>query len=126
MEDGIAPQLEIEQLSPDGDVCVLVLTGELDISTVPRFERVLRETVDDGPPSVVADLTQVTFVDSSGLAALLGALRTLSLAGGRMVLACANPTVLRLFEVTQANRTFEIVATREQALERARHAKAGG
>jgi anti-sigma B factor antagonist len=109
----------------DDDVRVLALTGELDMETVDRFERALAETVDGGPVAVVADLTRLTFLDSSGLAALLGALRTLGLAGARMVVACANPTVLRLFEVTRADATFEIFSTRDQALDRAREAGAG-
>jgi anti-anti-sigma factor len=47
---------------------------------------------------------------------LLNALRRLVRRGARLVLACSNPTVLRLFEATRTDATFDIVPTREQAL----------
>lgn len=120
MSSDTAPRLEVGEDSPQGGLRIVALRGELDMATVGGFEAALDRACRARPRTVVADLGEVTFIDSSGLAAMLGALRTLGLAGVRLVVACANPTVLRLFEVTGTHATFEIVATREQALARAR------
>jgi anti-sigma B factor antagonist len=115
--EGLAPSLDVEQLRPDEHTCVLALRGELDVATVPDFREVLTEVCDDDAVSlVVIDLVEVTFVDSTGLMTLLNALRRLVRRQARLVLACSNPTVLRLFEATRTDATFEIVPTREQAL----------
>ena len=120
-DHSIAPQLDIERRSADGRTQVIALRGELDVGTVNRFGAALGEAVQGRQGAVVvADLTQLTFMDSSGLAAMLGALRELSRVGGRLVVACANPTVLRVFQITRTDATFEIHPTVEQALERAR------
>jgi|1186.fasta_scaffold87268_2 anti-anti-sigma factor len=115
-----APQLEVERRAANGRTQVIALTGELDVGTVDRFRTAVREAIQGRATAVVADLTRLTFMDSSGLAAMLVALRDLSRAGSRLLVACANPTVLRIFHVTRTDATFEICPTVEQALERAR------
>ncbi|HEX2397692.1 MAG TPA: STAS domain-containing protein [Solirubrobacteraceae bacterium] len=120
-EDRTAPQLDVERRSANAGTQVLALSGELDVGTVHRFHAALHEALEGREAAVVvADLTQLTFMDSSGLAAMLGALREVSRAGGRLLVACANPTVLRVFHIAGTDATFEISPTVEQALERAR------
>ena len=113
----LAPHLQIEVESPDQDTRVVALRGELDVATVPRFREALNQVSDDPAVKlVVVDLVEVTFIDSTGLMTLLNALRRLVRRDARLKLACSNPTVLRLFEATRTDATFEIVPTREQAL----------
>jgi anti-anti-sigma factor len=119
-DERLAPRLEVDELAAGDSTHVIALTGELDVATVEAFNAAVERAVSDGVAAVVADLTQVTFIDSSGLAAMLGALRSLDHAGARLVIACANPTVLRVFEITGTEQTFEILPTREQALARVR------
>jgi anti-sigma B factor antagonist len=66
----------------------------------------------------------VGFIDSTGLSVLLNGLRRVTRARGAMVLACANPTVLRLFEITKLDSTFEIVPNCDEAIERIRQVPA--
>jgi anti-sigma B factor antagonist len=120
-DEPLAPQLEVDELTADEATQVIALTGELDVATVEGFNAAVQRAVSDGAATVVADLTRLTFMDSSGLAAMLGALRSLDHAGARLLIACANPTVLRVFEITGTEQTFEILPTREQALARVRH-----
>ena len=120
MENGdqpTAPHLDVIEEGPGEGTRVIALRGELDVATVGRLRAALAPIVeDDSVMKVVVDLVEVTFIDSTGLMTLLNALRRLVRRGGRLVLACSNPTVLRLFEATRTDATFEIVATREQAL----------
>ena len=113
----LAPQLDVRQETPGEGVRVVALRGELDVATVPAFRDALTPAAEDSTVhTLVVDLVEVTFIDSTGLMTLLNALRRLVRRGGRLVLACSNPTVLRLFEATRTDATFEIVSTREQAL----------
>jgi anti-anti-sigma factor len=115
--DRLAPQLEIRTEAPDPSRRTVALRGELDVATVPQFRDALNAaTKDESVTGVCVDLVEVTFIDSTGLMTLLNALRRMMRRDARLVIACSNPTVLRLFEATRTDQTFEIAATREQAL----------
>jgi anti-sigma B factor antagonist len=115
--DRLAPQLEIRAEAPDLATRTVALRGELDVATVPQFREALDEATDDAAVNCVCvDLVEVTFIDSTGLMTLLNALRRMVRRDARLVIACNNPTVLRLFEATRTDATFEIAPTREQAL----------
>ena len=118
-DDLMAPQLDVATESLGNGTRVLALRGELDVATMPSLDEALAGAVrTDGTPRLLMDLSEVTFIDSTALMRLLTALRELNRRGGRMVLACSNPTVLRLFEVTRTDETFEIFPTRDRALGR--------
>jgi anti-sigma B factor antagonist len=115
--DQLAPHLDVSVEEPDAASRVVVLRGELDVATVPAFREALNPLAEDETVQcIVVDLVEVTFIDSTGLMTLLNALRRVVRREGRLVIACNNPTVLRLFEATRTDATFEIVPTREQAL----------
>jgi anti-anti-sigma factor len=115
--DPLAPHLDVETEVIADTSRVVALRGELDVATVPEFRQVLNALAeDDSVECVCVDLVEVTFIDSTGLMTLLNALRRMVRREARLVIACNNPTVLRLFEATRTDATFEIVPTREQAL----------
>jgi anti-sigma B factor antagonist len=115
--DPLAPHLEVETFPGNGVAPVVALRGELDVATVPQFRDALNPLAeDDSVQCVVVDLVEVTFIDSTGLMTLLNALRRMVRRDARLIIACNNPTVLRLFEATRTDATFDIVPTREQAL----------
>jgi anti-sigma B factor antagonist len=115
--DQLAPHLEVSTEAPDAATRVVALRGELDVATVPAFREALNPLAEDETVQcIVVDLVEVTFIDSTGLMTLLNALCRVVRREGRLVIACNNPTVLRLFEATRTDATFEIVPTREQAL----------
>ena len=105
----------------EGDVFVLELSGELDVSTVGSIQRDMIAAVETHP-CLVLDGMGLTFIDSSGMRLLLSALRIVGRRKGCFVFACANPTVLRLFAVTGMDQTFELAPSREEALRLAREA----
>ncbi|MDX6697941.1 MAG: anti-sigma factor antagonist [Solirubrobacteraceae bacterium] len=113
----LAPNLDVSEERPEDGTRVVALRGELDVATVGRLRAALSPIIDDTSAKlVVVDLVEVTFIDSTGLMTLLNALRRLVRRDARLVLACSNPTVLRLFEATRTDATFDIAPTREQAL----------
>lgn len=111
----VIPHFELsEEDSPTG-THVINVRGEIHVQTAPRFARRLSDAIDKGKTAIVLDLTAVEFIDSTGLSVLLGGLRQVVQAQGRMALVCANPTVLRLFEITSLDETFDIFPERPAA-----------
>jgi anti-anti-sigma factor len=121
----LPPTFELAEEALDGHTAVLTVHGEIHLATAPQFADRLNAVVDSGGTAVVVDLTDVGFVDSTGLTVLLNGLRRITLAGGGLVLVCTNPTVLRHFEMTKLHETFQIVASRDEAVVRARGTAAG-
>jgi anti-sigma B factor antagonist len=117
-------QFDLTEEPLDATTLLIAVKGEIHSTTAPEFSERLNDAIARGNTSVVLDLTSVEFIDSTGLSVLLNGLRRLTRVRGRMVIACANPTVLRLFEITRLDATFEILASCDEAIERVRQAAA--
>ena len=87
---------------------VVRVAGEIDIETSPLLEEQLQAVLDEGHASVLVDLGQVTFLDSTGLSALIGGLRRCQGAGGELHLASPRPNVRKVLEVTGLVETFHV------------------
>jgi anti-sigma B factor antagonist len=95
-------------LGPDG--VVLTVHGELDIATAPDFRERLDEVVDGGAKRLVLDLSEVAFMDSVAIAAILHA-RT-RLGDGRMAVVIPGGTYTRLvFEIAGLPRCLDVFET---------------
>jgi anti-sigma B factor antagonist len=110
------PRFRIQEHDAGGRVTVVEVGGEIHVSTAPEFDGILSAAIDGGRTSLVLDLSDVMFIDSTGLSVLLNALRRVTRAGGQMALVCTNLTVLRLFEITRLDSTFAIHAELEPAV----------
>jgi len=95
---------------------LVVLTGEVDISTAPRFKDDLVALVEEGVTHIVVDLTAVTFIDSTALGVLIGGVRRLHAGGGQLILVATGRPVLRALTLTGLDKVFTICASREQAV----------
>jgi len=118
------PNFELTEVELDERSVILRVVGEIHATTAPEFSERLNAAIAQGRTGVVLDLTGVEFIDSTGLSVLLNGLRRVTRVRGAMVLACANPTVLRLFEITKLDSTFDIVADCDEAVARVRQALA--
>src|SRR5262249_34841300 len=70
-----APNLMLRRV--DGDERILEVAGEIDVATSPALRSELSDLLGDAPPRVTLDFAQVSFIDSSGLGVLVGALKRL-------------------------------------------------
>ena len=88
--------------------------GELDAYTVAAF----RDTLTDlsNQPRVVIDLSEVPFMDSAGLGALIGGIRRARENGGEVAVACSRPTLTRLLHTTGFDRIVPVTETVEAAV----------
>ena len=79
---------------------VLTLAGEIDMSSGPKFARAAKSLVNGRRRTVVFDMTDVTFMDSTGLTIIAGAVNRIAPSGGRLCIRGASPMICRLFEIT--------------------------
>jgi anti-sigma B factor antagonist len=112
------PVLEIRASGDAGGPRVVEFAGELDLSTVPRATQELHEALDRGDP-VIADLTRLSFIDSSGIAVLVEAVRSMDGAGPAMgVVVATGSQVQRVFSLAGIDRLLAIFPDRDAALAR--------
>jgi anti-sigma B factor antagonist len=100
----------------DDKTHVVSLSGEIDAATAPRLGAHLFALVDEGKRGVIVDLSQVTFMDSTGIGVLLNAANHFQARHAELVLVCSNELILRPFELTGVTGYLTIVDTREKAL----------
>jgi anti-sigma B factor antagonist len=109
---------EIDVTSAEGDVRVVALRGELDYDEAARFGGVLAELRAEGAREVVVDLSELTFIDSSGISVLVGAARAARAEDGALVLAAPTSHVRRVFDIVNLSELVAIEPGLEGALQR--------
>ena len=95
---------------------ILTAAGEIDIATVARFRARLFALAGEGRP-VIADLDQVSFIDASGLGALVGAARRAAAHGTSLHVVCARSQTRQLFHLTGLDRQLHLARTLTEALQ---------
>lgn len=91
-----------------GDLNIIsVNEPRIDASVAIRFKDSMRAATSDGPAHVVLDLSRVTFVDSSGLGAIIASMKQLG-STRKLDLACLTPDVAKVFRLTRMESIFDI------------------
>ncbi len=99
-----------------GDRTVVEVRGEIDVYTAPVLREELTSLVDAQRTNLVVDLTQVSFMDSTGLGVLVGGLKKVRTLGGDLSLVIDQETILKVFRITALTQVFSIHSTLEDAL----------
>jgi anti-anti-sigma factor len=108
--------MDITVEHPKPGMAIARLTGRLDIASAADVKRQFGATVTDGGAQLVVDLQGVTYIDSSGLSALVSGLRTARQAGGDLRIAEAGDQPSALFVLTSLDQVFRLYPTVEEAL----------
>ena len=90
--------------------------GELDLDSTFDLRRELFGVIEGGAATVVVDLGTTVFIDSVTIGILLKAVRRLRERGGELRIACTDPNITRIFEITLLDRVFAIYPSCEAAL----------
>lgn len=105
----------------DGETLTFKLRGSLDIATAPTVRAALSEATQAGGHHLIVDLTQLEFLDSTGLGVLIGAHRRAAEHGGSFRLIVSEGPISRLLNITGLVSVFAVYHSIEDARrERAR------
>ena len=100
----------------DGQVAVVTLPAEIDITNVDEVRERLLSAASQGASVLVADMSQTTFCDSAGVTALVRAFRRANENGTKFRLATTSSSVLRVLEITGVDRLIDVYPTVSEAL----------
>jgi anti-sigma B factor antagonist len=97
--------------TPGSDRYLITVSGEVDLATSPELDTAIIAAIDSGATSVVIDLTDVSFMDSSGLGVIVRALKRCREAENDLDLVITNERVLKVFGITGLDQVIPIHAS---------------
>ena len=103
-------ELRVGAEGAEGTDVVVHLIGELDLSTAGRLRSALHCLYESGTTSLVLDLGQLGFVDSTGLSEFVAALKHCRERGGDVVLRSPTPAATRVLNISGLDQVFTIVS----------------
>jgi anti-sigma B factor antagonist len=95
---------------------VIDATGEIDVYTAPQFKEAVNQVISLGQLHLIINMTQVTYMDSSGFGTLLSATKRLRPEGGTINLVACSNSIDRMLRITRLNTVFGIYGTVEEAI----------
>ena len=113
----MSPEFAITEHPSEGDRHVLAVRGEIDLFTAPELKQVLAESIESGRVRIVIDLTDTTFLDSTALGVLIGAVKRLRSRDGGLAIVNLDENIAKTFEITGLDQIFTIVPTRDEAID---------
>lgn len=107
--------MSLTSTATDTAKIITVNAARIDAAMAIQFKEDMREQAVDGPPRVILDLSAVEFIDSSGLGAIVAAMKQLG-SGRRLDLAGLTPTVEKVFRLTRMDTVFNLFASLDDAI----------
>jgi anti-sigma B factor antagonist len=98
-------------ISEHGGIPVLSVRGEIDVASSPPFQASLSGLLQAESGTVIVDLSEVSFIDSTGLGALIEAEKRCGVAGKNLRLVVTAPHIRRLLELTGLDEILSLVAS---------------
>jgi anti-anti-sigma factor len=98
-------------------VARITAIGELDLRTVPLLERALEAVDQLEPPRIVLDLRELSFVDSTGVHAVLRAHIRATENGSVLVVVNSSESVRKVFELTRTEHVFEAAVSDDPSVD---------
>ena len=106
----------VQDIRRKNNVVTIVLSGEIDMYRSVNFRNSLLGILDEKPSTVLIDMNQVGFMDSSGLATLVEALQLTRRYDGEFKLVGIQKRVRSIFEISRLDTIFQIYASEAEAL----------
>jgi len=107
--------MEIQMRDQDS-LAVLSLSGRLDLASGATLKEQVKRLTQSNTTQVHLNLSEVEFINSSGLGALVSIMKEIRLQKGRLTLSNLASYVQEIFEITQLSHIFEIYPTEEEAV----------
>jgi anti-sigma B factor antagonist len=100
-----------------GDIIILDITGEIDLYNAPEIKDIVNKLIEDRRYNVIINLEDVSYIDSSGIGALISSLSNLKKYHGGLKIINVYASVRKVFELTKLTSFFEIFDSEEAAVE---------
>ena len=111
----IGDDVQVEDADPG--LAVLVVGGEVDYEVSPQLKARLMKAIKAGTRRFVLDLTDVSFIDSTAIGVIAGAVERLDeVGGGSVAVVSTHEKVMQIFEITGLDNVLTVHSTREDAL----------
>jgi anti-sigma B factor antagonist len=110
------PEFALTEDALDDDRHVVAVRGEIDLFTAPELKQKLTDAIEGGKSRIVVDLSETTFLDSTALGVLIGAVKRLRSRDGALVIVNVDQNIAKTFEITGLDQIFTIVGTRDEAV----------
>lgn len=107
--------MQLQQKHKANILVIKPLEKRIDASAATDFKKKINEWIDAGNRRIVLNLSQVDFIDSSGLGAIISGLKKIG-NDGDLVICMVKETVMSLFRLTRMDRVFDIFPSEEAAL----------
>jgi anti-sigma B factor antagonist len=114
---GAAVDFQLREHEIDSETQVVEVVGEADLYTAPELKERIIRLIEAGNKRLVVDLSGASFIDSTILGVLVGAVKRLQPVQGSVAIVSADDKTKALFEITGLDHLFTIHATREAALQ---------
>ena len=98
------------------EVLICVLEGQITMNNSPELRKAFDNIIKRDEKKVILDFSQVSYIDSSGLATLIEMFQRLKKIAGNLRFSNIDQKVKSVFEITRLNKIFDIFETREMAL----------
>ena len=112
-----SPDNSLKEVRRLGEATVVVLQGDVDLHHSPDLHARLVEIAAQRPRRLLLDLTEVPYMDSSGVGTLVEVFRRVTAYKGKLVLFGLSSRVRSVFEITKLDRFFTICESENQAIE---------
>ncbi len=94
---------------------LIAFDGEIDLHRLPDIKRVLLAATEQRPAKLLLDLSKLTYIDSSGIAAFLETMQAVEAYGGRFYLVALQEPVMTIFETSKLDEVFRIMPSVDAA-----------
>src|SRR5215207_4993287 len=111
------PEFALSQEAVDETTQVVAVRGEIDLFTAPELKSALAETIEAGRSRIVVDLSETTFLDSTALGVLIGAVKRLRSRDGRLTIVNVDANIAKTLEITGLDQIFTIRGDRSEAID---------
>jgi anti-sigma B factor antagonist len=119
MSDSFREPIVIEVTELSGGVHLVVVSGEMDIATSPELVSSLSSLRGPAPYHVLVDLSRLSFIDSTGIKALVSSAKNAASQGGSLVVVAPTANIQRVFDIVQLSELLAIVPTLDAAISQA-------
>jgi anti-sigma B factor antagonist len=109
--------MEFDTDVTDGGIAVIRSEGRLNMASAPQLRAVVSECAAAWRSRIVVDLSAIGFIDSSGLGALIGGLKSARQVGGDLRIAAPTEQVATVLGLTNLDRVLRPFATVEDAID---------